>query len=134
MAFNIINGKRYIGGRNITVTGDKIVIDGKVVSGYENEKNITIVIESELVENVKLDAGTITVNGNVAKATTGSGNIKVKGDLVGDIKVGSGDIAVDGNISGNVQTGSGDVNVRGDIYGDVETRSGDIDAKRHVIG
>jgi len=98
-----INGKTYVG-RNITINGNKVSVDGNVV---EEAVNINI-----------------NVTGNVEKINT-TGDIEVHGN-VGSAETGAGDIAIEGNVSGDVETGAGDIEVIGVVFGDVETGAGSI--------
>lgn len=98
-----INGKTYVG-RNITINGNKVSVDGNVV---EEAVNIYI-----------------NVTGNVEKINT-TGDIKVHGN-VGSAETGAGDIVIEGNVSGNVETGAGDIVIKGNVAGEVSTCAGSI--------
>ena len=98
-----INGNSYAG-KNISINGDKVIVDG---------------VEQPLVLPKKIN---ITVEGNVHSVTTTSGNIKAK-DVV-SVQTTSGDIECS-NVAGSVSTVSGDV-VCNDISGKASTVSGDI--------
>lgn len=100
-----IDGRTFKG-NNVSIIGNKVVIDGVEQSG-------------ELVGNIR-----ITVNGNVDNIETTSGDIEVRG-AVGEVETTSGDVIVHSNISGSVKTMSGDVTA-GSIGGNVKTMSGDI--------
>lgn len=82
-----INGVEY-SGKNISITGDSIVIDGKSTNYTAKVLNVT-------------------VTSYVQSLVTGSGDVTVTGD-VGSIQTGSGDVEITGNID-IVSTGSGDV-------------------------
>lgn len=101
-----INGVEYRG-NNISISGDRVVIDGVVQDGQK------------LVGPISVD-----VIGNVEKLVTSSGDIRVEG-YVGDVKSASGDIVIHGRVNGDVTTASGDVRGR-EIGGKVTTVSGDI--------
>lgn len=107
-----INGKTIKSkGTNISIINNKIIIDGITV---ENFDDYTKDIE-------------ITIEGNVNKLETTSGNVTVKGD-VGEIETASGDIEIDGDCGGSIRTASGDVRCE-NVQGDVKTMSGDIRRK-----
>ena len=101
-----INGVEYRGG-NISISGDKVIIDGVVQDG------------TQLIGPIE-----VNVFGNIEKLVTSSGDVKVDGGI-GNIMTSSGDVEISGNVSGNVQTSSGDVRC-GSIGGNVNTVSGDI--------
>jgi len=119
MAINI-NGKSFVG-RNIVMSGNKIIIDGVDVT--PDSKNIEITVNGNL-DSLKVDmCDKITVNGNVNELSTTSGDVDCK-DVTGDVKTLSGDIEC-GNVGGSVQTTSGDIKAE-NITGSAKTLSGDI--------
>ncbi len=99
-----IDGRTFTG-RSISITGDKVVIDG-------------VEQEGTLVGPVN-----ITVNGNAESVETTSGKVEVTGSA-GRVKTMSGDVHCS-NVTGDVGTMSGDVTC-GTIGGSVKTMSGDI--------
>lgn len=116
----VINGIRYEG-RSISVSGNKVVIDGKDVT--PDSKKINILVEGNL-EKINVDyCEKIVVGGNVKEITTGSGDVEC-GDVTGNVHASSGDIEC-GNVGGNVETMSGDVKCE-NVSGNVKTVSGDI--------
>jgi hypothetical protein len=121
-----INGITYKSTNgSICVSGDKIIIDGKVVTpGLEIEsKIININIEGN-VEMIDIDyCQKISVNGNVKTVRTTNGNVECK-DVTGNIQTTNGDVEC-GTVGGDIQTMSGDVKC-GPISGSVKTMSGDI--------
>lgn len=98
-----IDGRTFTG-RNISINGDRVVVDGVEQDG-------------QLVGNIS-----ITVNGDVESIASGSGDIKAQS--VGKVSTGSGDVEC-GDVSGSVTTGSGDIKC-GRISGSASTMSGDI--------
>jgi hypothetical protein len=118
-----INNSDYVG-RSITISGNKIIIDGKdVTSDHKDSKTITISVTGNL-ESLDVDyCDKIEINGNVNKAKTGSGDINCS-NINNGAQTGSGDIECE-IINGDVQTGSGDVKTT-TITGSVKTGSGDI--------
>lgn len=99
-----IDGKTFTG-RNVSIVGNKVVVDGIEQSG-------------ELVGPIS-----VTVNGNADSVESGSGKVEVAGS-VGRVKTMSGDVRC-GDVTGDVGTMSGDVTC-GAIAGSVKTMSGDI--------
>jgi len=101
-----INGMTITAGRNITVNGNRVFVDGKDVT--PNAKEIKIEVSGD-VERLEADAcNSISVTGN-------AGNIATQ----------SGDVNVCGNVGGSVQTMSGDVDC-GPVSGSVSSMSGNI--------
>ncbi|AUR89145.1 hypothetical protein NVP1121O_117 [Vibrio phage 1.121.O._10N.286.46.C4] len=98
-----IDGKSF-SGKNVVISGDKVVIDG-------------VTQEGSLVGDV-----TVTVTGDVETLSTQSGNVNA--DKVGSVKTASGDVTC-GDVSTSVSTMSGDVRCKS-IFGSVKTMSGDI--------
>lgn len=101
-----INGVEY-SGNNVSVRGDKIIIDGKEIMSTD----ISTVFN-------------ISVEGNVASIDNSSGTVTCND--AGSVSTQSGDVVVSGSVNGNVETMSGDVTVAGHIKGNTETMSGDI--------
>jgi hypothetical protein len=99
-----IDGRTFPG-RNVSIVGNKVVVDGIEQTG-------------ELVGPVS-----VTVNGNAESIETGSGSVDIAGSA-GRVKTMSGDVHC-GNVNGDVGTMSGDVTC-GAITGSVKTMSGDI--------
>ena len=118
-----INNNDYVG-RSISISGNKIIVDGKDVSGdHRDSKVITINVTGDL-DSLDVDyCDKIEINGNVNKARTGSGDINCT-NITNGAQTGSGDIECE-SINGDVQTGSGDVKTT-TITGSVRTGSGDI--------
>jgi hypothetical protein len=118
-----INNNDYVG-RSISISGNKIIIDGKDVTlDHKDSKVITISVTGDL-DNLDVDyCDKIEITGNVSKARTGSGDINC-GSITNGAQTGSGDIECE-SINGDVQTGSGDVKAT-TISGSVKTGSGDI--------
>lgn len=103
-----INGVNY-SGRNITISGNKVYIDG--VDNTPESKNISIVVNGDL-ESLKADnCNTIEVTGSVMALNTISGDVKVGGNVDGSVKTMSGDVLC-GSVGGNISTMSGDVKYR----------------------
>lgn len=105
-----INGITITGGRSITVTNGRVMIDGKDVT--PDAKDIRIEVAGNL-ERIEADA---------------CNSISVSGDA-GLVSSTSGDISVGGNVGGSVSTVSGDIDC-GAIAGSASTVSGDIKNRR----
>lgn len=101
----VINGVRYEG-NNVTVNGDKIIIDGNVVNP-EDAKEYHIEVHSDNA-TVHSDSGKITVHGNADKVNTMSGSVDVGGSVNGNVSTMSGTVR-SGSITGNVSTMSGSI-------------------------
>lgn len=124
-----INGKTYYG-NNISISGNKIIIDDKDVSKEHDSKEITVHIDGN-VDNVSIEyCKSISINGDVGNIKTSSGDIECN-DVKGNITTTSGDIEC-GNVGGNVETTSGDVKSE-NINGSVRTLSGDIKHKKQKV-
>lgn len=111
----MINGKWYDGaGREIDMNN---------LEGVKEAKTINITIEGS-VEKLDVDhCNTITVNGNVRKVDTGSGNVSCR-VIEGDADTGSGSIHCD-TIMGDADTGSGSIHAN-KIGGKAKTGSGNV--------
>jgi cytoskeletal protein CcmA (bactofilin family) len=95
----IINGKRYEGGRSISVNGDSVYIDGKKVDSKPNEDGIL---------EVRIEGGAISV--------VSDASVTVNGDVHGDVKAGHSVHCK--NVEGSVRAGHS-VNC-GNVGGDVD--------------
>lgn len=123
-----INGQDYVG-RNIIISGSKIIVDGKEQE-FEKAPKIEIYLaEGSTVE--KISGADITVHGDVHGKVNGN-TIHVGGDA--HKKVDGNTITVKGDILGDVDANT--VTAR-DIKGDVDANTvtanmvaTDIDAKR----
>ncbi len=117
-----INGKSFFG-NSITINGNKIIVDGKDIT--PNEKTINIVVNGN-IDNLEVDScNKLEIHGDVNKLKNCSGDVEC-GDIKGDATSGSGNIKCKGNVGGNVSTGSGNVNCEGSIKGNVKTGSGNV--------
>lgn len=123
MGRTIINGKVY-NGNSISIVGDKVMIDGKLIES-DTDKKILIYVEGN-IENLQCTTcQQIVVYGEVGGINTASGDVYAA-KIKGDVHTVSGDVKTNGDIDGNVDTTSGDVEAN-EIRGRVETLSGDID-------
>lgn len=104
-----INGKTYVGGKSISVQGNKVFIDGKDQTPDAKEISIKVIGN---IEQLEIDyANSVTIEGQVGAIQSGSGDITIKGSVSGSIQSGSGDIYCD-EVTGDVRSGSGDISFK----------------------
>jgi len=101
----IVDGRDFVG-RNVTINGDRVIVDGVTQPG--SLVNLVQVVVHGDCEMAEVTRGHITINGNA-----------------GRVKTASGDVEITGNVTGNVETMSGDVQAMS-IHGSTRTMSGDI--------
>lgn len=123
MGRTTINGKVYEG-KSISIVGDKVMIDGKLIES-DTDKKILIYVEGHLDNLDCTTCQQIVVYGSTGDINTASGDVYAA-EIKGDVQTVSGDVTVNGDIGGNINTTSGDVEAN-DIQGRVETLSGDVD-------
>lgn len=120
-----INGRTY-SGNNIQISNNRVIIDGKDVTGdHKDEKVINISVEGNIES---LDVGycqKISVKGDCGRVKSASGDVKITGNVTGDVSAQSGEIEIGGNVGGSVSTQTGDVKC-GTVSGSVKTTTGDI--------
>ncbi|KIG02775.1 hypothetical protein [Caballeronia concitans] len=105
MASVTING-RTVTGKNISIRGKQVTVDGEVVSG-DSSPSVTIEIYGD-VEKIDVDAcGKLTVHGQAGVVSTVSGNVYC-GDVGGSVHTVSGNVACR-DVGGNVSTTSGSI-------------------------
>lgn len=109
MARIVVNGKNVTVGRSVVISGGKVIVDGTDIT--PDTKEISITVEGD-VESLDVEAcGTVQVNGNTGPVRSQAGNIRIGGDVHGDVKSQAGSI-VCGNVSGNVKTLAGSITHR----------------------
>lgn len=99
-----IDGRTF-SGRNVSIVGNKVVVDGVEQSG-DLVGPINVLINGN-AESVETESGKVEVAGTVGRVKTMSGNVKC-GAVTGDVGTMSGDVTC-GPISGSVKTMSGDI-------------------------
>lgn len=99
----LIDGREFRG-RNVTIKGNNVFVDGVEQSG-ELVGDIHVTVHGD-VEHIETQSGTIRAN-NVGNIQTTSGDIEC-GDVRGSIQTVSGDIDCK-NVSGSIRTVSGDI-------------------------
>ena len=94
----------------MSIVNGVVTVDGVQQGDLKASPQITVHIQGD-VGSVRLEAGTITVEGNVlGDLNTASGDIECR-DVAGDVSTISGDVKC-GAVGGNVKTMSGDVRHR----------------------
>ncbi len=115
-------------GNSVIIKNGKIIVDGKDVT--PDSKEISITIEGDIKELSVDSCQKISVNGNVDRLSSVSGDVEVGGNVInGGIQSTSGDVDVSGNVTGDIKTVSGDVDC-GDVSGSIKTVSGDIKTRK----
>ena len=100
-----INNKIYKG-QLITISGNKVIIDGNDVTPELTD--INIIVEGN-IESIKADTcNTISVTGSVGSISTMSGDVEIDGNISGSISTMSGNVDCN-NVGGNISTMSGDI-------------------------
>lgn len=121
-----INGITYHG-NNISISNNKIIIDGKDVTAGDNSKDVKIEVNGNL-ESLNVDyCNTIKVSGEVGDIRTTSGDVEC-GDVRGKVRTTSGDIE-SGDVGAGIETMSGDIKCE-NVSGDATTISGDIKKRK----
>jgi len=120
MSVIVINGVSYTG-NSVSISNNKIVINGKEVK--DDSKVINITIDGN-VDSLNVDnCVKVVVNGFVNDLNTMSGDVEC-GNVNKNVRSSSGDIEC-GNVGGDVSTSSGDIKAKG-INGNVKSMTGDI--------
>ena len=85
----MINGRVYKNFNGVvTVENDKILVNGKPLEDWHesDEKTINITIEGNVEALDVTNCSTININGDAKKVKTGHGDVKIGGNVGGDIK------------------------------------------------
>ena len=99
----VIDGREFKG-RNVSISNNKVTIDGVVQDGeLQGDVNIQIYGDVDTLDNA---SGVVTCN-NVGSLKTMSGDVECK-DISGNVKTMSGDVTAQ-SIGGSVDTMSGDI-------------------------
>lgn len=102
-----VNGKTYTG-RNVSMVGNKVFIDGKEADVDQESKVINIVVTGD-IDSLKVEhCKTISIKGDVGSLSSVSGDVEC-GDVTGSVSTVSGDVRVAGQVAGGVSTVSGDI-------------------------
>lgn len=135
MARIVINGREVVSnfqGGSVTFINGKLIVDGKNVSldDFQSEPSVNITVEGN-VHRVETSSGDVTVNGEVGSVQTASGDVEVTCAVVeGNVSAVSGDVNVEGTVYGDVSAVSGDIKVTGDVQGQAVTRAGRVKKKK----
>ena len=105
----VINNVSY-SGRNVSINGDKVVVDG-VVQSTSLVGPITVTVDGPCESDYTI-YGDIRINGNVGSINATSGDVDVQGSVEGSIRTVSGDVKVVRPHTNNITTVSGDVVVK----------------------
>lgn len=125
-----INGKVYEG-NNLQIRGNTVIIDGKVVNGYdEKSKNTNNTLNNYGFSNESIKKVDIQISGNIQTLIVNA-DAKITGGNIEDVTV-NGDLEIKGSVNGNVET-NGDLRVDGSVNGSVRA-SGDMQVKGSVLG
>lgn len=92
--------------KNVTIKNGRVIVDGKDVT--PESKEIIIKVEGNIEKLEVYACNKVEVKGEVGTIKTMSGDVKVSGNVNGDIKTMAGDIDC-GSVSGDISTISGDV-------------------------
>lgn len=120
----IINGKNYSGGKSISISNNKVVIDGVDVTFDKNEKKIDIKIEGNVDDLHVNMCNQINIKGDVNSVDTTSGDIEIIGNVKETVKTTSGNIECN-DVGGSVDTTSGNVKC-GKVSGSVRSTGGNV--------
>jgi hypothetical protein len=105
-----INGVTIQAGRSITISNNRVIINGQDVT--PDAKNIRIEVAGN-IESLSADScNSVTVTGDARSVKTVSGDVDIRGSVGGSVSTISGDVTSGGVIEGSVSTVSGDVRHR----------------------
>ena len=106
-----VNGRTiHISGNDISIVGGKIFVDGKEHKAAGDTENcITTVVIDGNVGTLHLDCGDVEVRGDSLTIDAHMGNVKVGGNVTGNVKSHMGNVDVTGNVLGSVSTKMGDI-------------------------
>ncbi len=104
-----INGHTYSGGRSISITNGKVIIDGNDVTPEGKEINITVHGDIHIID---VDVcNKVSVNGNAHEVKSASGDIDITGDVSGSVHSMSGNVECN-EVKGSISTMSGNIKHR----------------------
>lgn len=119
-----INGMKYTSSSGVIIKNNLVYIDGVVQDGISTENGIDISIVGN-VDSIDVQAcNEISVEGNVSSVTTNSGDVKIGGDVSGNVRATHGDVSCS-NVSGDVGSTQGSIDC-GDVGRNASTTHGDI--------
>jgi len=105
-----VNGNRSIAasGNNIVFANGKVFVDGREITPEGEGKEINVTVEGDITSLNVNACNEMHITGNVGSVKTVNGNVKIEGDVSGDVKATSGNIVCK-KIGGNVDTVSGNI-------------------------
>lgn len=124
MANIAINGAVRIG-NSLMIKGDRLFVDGVDVT--PEAKAINIVVHGH-IEKLDVNVGLcryVEMTGDSGSVSTGSGDVRLTGNVNGPVKTEQGDVSVSGMVTGSVKTEQGEITC-GNVGGDVETSMGEV--------
>lgn len=102
-----INRKSFQG-KNLSMLGDKIYIDGKLITGDDNQKEINITVDAN-IESLHIDyCNNLHVIGDCQSVVSKNGDILIKGNVIGDVINKNGNI-ICRDVAGNVDNKNGTI-------------------------
>ena len=113
-----------VSGSDVQINNGRVIIDG--VDMTPDMENITVVVKGDVKRLNIAACRTLEIEGNVAEVRPMSGNVKITGNVEGNVNVTHGDVAVGGDVRGKAETLSGDIHIKGSVGGKVRTLSGDV--------
>jgi len=140
---NVINGDGEVG--NVVVTQDTGFI-GTIMRKLKNSifpsyflntptHTIGITVLGNVMNDVKLLDGKVSIGSVGGNVTSSSGNIEIHGSVSNNVSSESGTITIKGDVGGDIKTNSGDVDCDGNCSGThstISTVSGDITVGGYV--
>jgi len=116
-----VNGVSY-SGRNVTIDGDKVIVDGKVVEVPEGRK-IEVTIEGDL-ERLHLTNGVVYAKGMIGDIAMQNGTVNAEADIKGEVSMGNGKITCH-DVYADVNLDMGSIKAS-TIHGNASTKMGNI--------
>lgn len=94
--------------KSMTISGSKIIIDGKVVNIPTDYPSITINIQGDIERLEVEQCDKINISGNARRVKTNCGSIDVKGNIEGDAHTNCGSISCK-VVEGDAHTNMGSI-------------------------
>lgn len=118
------NGQTFTG-KNITICGGKMIIDGKDVKNDVSDSMVYNFVLSGNIDSIQGDIGKIEVHGNVGSIDSTNTKI-ITGTVSGNIQTTNDSVNVSGHVSGSIQTTNAPITVQGNVKGSVKTTNAEI--------
>ena len=112
-----------------------------ILSGLNIDAHVTIDGEEVNASDIRYDGNTITAGSKTFNCTGKTitivvqgdcgtvknvNNVRIEGDVEGDVTSSAGDIEIHGDVEGNVKAMAGNIEIGGDVEGNVSTMCGNI--------